>query len=237
MRNALASMLRCPRSRRLWRGWGSVQTNISSIFVMTWGCLLLMLAARCEVRGPEAADAKAGPGHWPSLPACAHGAAPALGYRQLLIPCAFCLPCPVAARPQHLSCPGFFLFSSHFIYFLIYNWSITCLRCSVSFFCTTTWISFVHASLGAQTVKNPPAMQETWIQSLGQEDPWEKGMATHLLQDSRLENPMDRGAWCRLQSMGSQRVRHNWTTNTQHACIPSILSLSLTPRPAFIQPL
>ena len=31
----------------------------------------------------------------------------------------------------------------------------------------------------AQTVKNPPAMQETWVQSLGQEDPLEKGKATH----------------------------------------------------------
>jgi len=31
----------------------------------------------------------------------------------------------------------------------------------------------------AQTVKNLPAMQETWVQSLGQEDPLEKGMANH----------------------------------------------------------
>ena len=31
----------------------------------------------------------------------------------------------------------------------------------------------------AQTVKNPPAMQETWVQSLGWEDPLEKGMTTH----------------------------------------------------------
>ena len=31
----------------------------------------------------------------------------------------------------------------------------------------------------AQTVKNPPAMQEAWVQSLGQEGPLEKGMATH----------------------------------------------------------
>ena len=31
----------------------------------------------------------------------------------------------------------------------------------------------------AQTIKNLPAMQETWVQSLGQEDPLEKGMATH----------------------------------------------------------
>ena len=30
-----------------------------------------------------------------------------------------------------------------------------------------------------QMVKNPPAMQETWVRSLGQEDPLEKGMATH----------------------------------------------------------
>ena len=35
------------------------------------------------------------------------------------------------------------------------------------------------ASLVAQTVKNPPAMKEIWIQSLGQEDPLEKGMSTH----------------------------------------------------------
>ena len=40
-----------------------------------------------------------------------------------------------------------------------------------------------------QLVKNPPAMQETWVWSLGWEDPLEKGMAT--LQFSGLENPMD----------------------------------------------
>ena len=48
------------------------------------------------------------------------------------------------------------------------------------------------ASLVAQTVKILPAMQETWVPSLGWEDPLEKGMLT---QYSRLENPMDRGAW------------------------------------------
>ena len=35
------------------------------------------------------------------------------------------------------------------------------------------------ASLVAQMLKNSPAMQETWVQSLGREDPLEKGMATH----------------------------------------------------------
>ena len=39
---------------------------------------------------------------------------------------------------------------------------------------TLTW-----ASLVAQTIKNPPAMQETWVRSLGGEDPLEKEMATH----------------------------------------------------------
>ena len=37
----------------------------------------------------------------------------------------------------------------------------------------------IWASLVAQTVKNLAAMQETWVQSLGQEDPLEEGMATH----------------------------------------------------------
>ena len=46
----------------------------------------------------------------------------------------------------------------------------------------------------AQTVKNPPAMQETWVQSLGWEDPLKEGMATHsCILAWRI--PMDRGAY------------------------------------------
>ena len=43
------------------------------------------------------------------------------------------------------------------------------------------WLILVHfrASLVGQTVKNLPAMQETWVRSLGREDPLEKEMATH----------------------------------------------------------
>ena len=42
----------------------------------------------------------------------------------------------------------------------------------------------------AQTVKNQPVMWETWVQSLGWEDPLEEGMATHSsIQCSCLENP------------------------------------------------
>ena len=37
----------------------------------------------------------------------------------------------------------------------------------------------IGASLVAQMVNNPSAVQETWVQSLGQEDPLEKGMATN----------------------------------------------------------
>ena len=40
-------------------------------------------------------------------------------------------------------------------------------------------LQYSWASLVAQVVKNPPAMQETWVQSLGWEDPLEKGKATH----------------------------------------------------------
>ena len=51
-----------------------------------------------------------------------------------------------------------------------------------------------RASLVAKTVKTLPVMWETQVQSLGWEDPLERGMATPL-QYSCLENPMDRGAW------------------------------------------
>ena len=63
----------------------------------------------------------------------------------------------------------------------------------------------------AQEVKNPPAIQETWVWSLGREDPLEKGMATHS------SNLAWRIPWTEepggLQSMGLQRVRPDWATN------------------------
>ena len=67
-----------------------------------------------------------------------------------------------------------------------------------------------HFSLVSQTLKNPPAVQETWVQSLGWEDPLEEGMATHS------SIPAWRSPWTEepggLQSMGSQRVRCGWAT-------------------------
>ena len=59
----------------------------------------------------------------------------------------------------------------------------------------------------AQTVKNVPAMRETWIQSLGREDPLEREIATHSsILAWRIPWAEEPG---RLQSMGSQRVGHD----------------------------
>ena len=63
------------------------------------------------------------------------------------------------------------------------------------------------ASLVAQTVKCLPVMQETWVLSLGREDPLEKEMATHFSTLAWKIPWMEEPG--KLQSMGSQRVRHN----------------------------
>ena len=63
----------------------------------------------------------------------------------------------------------------------------------------------------AQMVKNLPTMQETWVQSLGWEDPLEKEMATHsciLVWEIPWTEESDG-----LQSIGSQKVRHDRETN------------------------
>ena len=66
------------------------------------------------------------------------------------------------------------------------------------------------ASLVAQLVKNPPAVQETWVQSLGWEDPLERGKATHFSDLAwRIPWTEEPGG---LQSTGLQRVRHDWAT-------------------------
>ena len=72
-------------------------------------------------------------------------------------------------------------------------------------------LQYSWASLVAQLVKNPPAMQETWVRSLAWEDPLEKGKATH---SSIL-------AWripWTIQSMGSQRVGHNSSQGYGFSC-------------------
>ena len=69
-------------------------------------------------------------------------------------------------------------------------------------------------SLVAQTVKNPPAIWETWVQSLVWEDSLAKGMATHSsILAWRIPWTEELG---RLQSMRSQRLRYSWVTKHTH---------------------
>ena len=73
---------------------------------------------------------------------------------------------------------------------------------------------YVGASLVAQMVNNLPAVQETQAQSLGQDDPREKEMAMHSrILAWRIPWTKEPGG---LQSMGSQRVGHNWVTKHSH---------------------
>ena len=69
-----------------------------------------------------------------------------------------------------------------------------------------------QASLVTEMVKIPPAMQKTQVWSLGQEDNLEKGMATDSsILAWRIPWIEEPGS---LQSMGSQRIGHDWVTNT-----------------------
>ena len=71
------------------------------------------------------------------------------------------------------------------------------------------------ASLVAQSVKNPLAMQDTWIQFLGWEDPLEDSMATHsIILAWRIPWTEEPG---RLQSMGLQRIGQDWVTKHTQA--------------------
>ena len=74
-----------------------------------------------------------------------------------------------------------------------------------------TGMGMYKTSLVAQTAKHLPTMQETWVQSLGQEDPLEKETATHSsILAWKIPWIEERG---RLQSTGSQRVGHDWATS------------------------
>ena len=82
-------------------------------------------------------------------------------------------------------------------------------RVRFDFYSQKSW-----ASLVAQTLMSLPAMQETQVRSLGQEDPLQKGMATHPSTFAwRIPWTKEPGG---LQSMGLQRVRHDWATNTYY---------------------
>ena len=70
-------------------------------------------------------------------------------------------------------------------------------------------LQYSWASLVAQLVKNSPAMRETWVWSLGWEDPLEKEMAAHSsVLACRIPGTGEPGG---LPSTGSHRVGHNWS--------------------------
>ena len=81
-------------------------------------------------------------------------------------------------------------------------------------------------TLVAQKVKNLPAMWEIQVRSLGREDPLEKAMATHSsILAWRTPGTEEPGG---LQSVGSQRVRHDRTTNTHFSLHPVSLSATIS---------
>ena len=82
------------------------------------------------------------------------------------------------------------------------------------------WYGPKGASLVAQRLKRLPPMQETWVWSLGQEDPLEKEMVTHSsILAWRIPWTEKPG---RLQSKGSQRVGHDWATSLTHSLTHSL---------------
>ena len=74
--------------------------------------------------------------------------------------------------------------------------------------CNITYHIYTYgASPVAQTVKNLPAVQETWVWFMGQNDPLKKEMATQL-QNSCLENSMDRGArWAAVHGVAKSQTQ------------------------------
>ena len=91
------------------------------------------------------------------------------------------------------------------------------------------------ASLVAQRLKCLPAMRETWVWSLGGEDPLEKEMATHSsILAWRIPWTEELGG---LQSTGSQRVGHDWQLHFHfHVCAHSAIQSCPTLRPHGLVP-
>ena len=114
-----------------------------------------------------------------------------------------------------------FLFSAHSATSQLQPWDLPFLQAWLLVVENATW-KLTHGLatplpfLVAQMIKNLPAVQETWVRSLGWKDPLEKGMSTHssilAWEIAWAEEPV------RLQSMESQRVGYDWAqTHAQHS--------------------
>ena len=85
---------------------------------------------------------------------------------------------------------------------------------------------YTWASLVAQWYKNPPAIQEMWVQSLGQEVPLEEGTTTHSsILGWRI--PMDRGSWWATVHRVAKKSDKTEVTEHSHLHIPHLDLLSL----------
>ena len=96
-----------------------------------------------------------------------------------------------------------------------YTHHIALYTCVKPTHCTPLTYTVLYANYGAsrvaQTVKDLPVIQETWVWSLVWQDPLEKGMATHSsILAWKIRWTEEPGG---IQSMGSPRVRHDWVTN------------------------
>ena len=97
------------------------------------------------------------------------------------------------------------------LYRVFTSFRLLCLMLKGRYFICVAFVQKSGASLVAQRVKHLPAMQETWVQSLGWEDPPEKEMATHSsILTWRIPWMEEPG---RLQSTGLRRVRNDWATS------------------------
>ena len=99
------------------------------------------------------------------------------------------------------------------LYHSIYSW-VNFYRLNTYATCTqnkkqsiTSLSGFLLVILGSDSKQSVPAVQETWVWSLGWEDPLEKGMAAH-------STPVFGPGEFHGLSMGTQRVRHDWATCT-----------------------
>ena len=80
---------------------------------------------------------------------------------------------------------------------------------------------------GGSMAKNLPAIQETWVQSLGQEDPLEKEGNGNPLQYSCLENSVDRGAWqATVHGITKTQLRRLGAHTCKEMCISAKLTSS-----------